>query len=133
LPVNPDKRKTVDFFIDHIGNQFPDFVDDGLTFFPDWIFKRWGLWKAGRIHDWHYCSRCHVAGTMNQEHRDMADRYIKQHARELLPWLLRPVSYLLRGGTFLGGGIRAWNSCGPSSGPRCRHNIEMPPWMVALE
>jgi hypothetical protein len=130
--MKPDKRRDVAHFLILIGKHHPGFEDDGLSFFPDWIFRHWNLCKAGRIHDWHYCSRCHAAGTMNQTRRDLADKYIKQHARELLPWLLRPISHLLRGGVFIGGGIRAWNSCGPSAGDRCRHNMKQPVWMVAL-
>jgi hypothetical protein len=35
-------------------------------------------------------------------------------------------------GVRIGGGGSAWNSCGPSRGDRCRHNIEQPGWMRAL-
>jgi hypothetical protein len=122
----------VDTQLEMIDQHFPDFVDDGLSCFPGWMFRRWRLRRAGRKHDWDYCSRCHPPGSMNQAARARADAAIKANAKDILPWILHPVSYLLRGGTSLFGGIRAWNSCGPSAGERCRHNMKQPVWMLAL-
>ena len=116
-----------------IDKLYPDFKDDGLSGgFPDWLYERWELWKAGRVHDWHYCSRCHPAGTMNQEHRRRADRLLRQHARELLPWYLQLAPILLYWGVRIGGGNSAWNSCGPIEGQRCRHNMILPQWMKVM-
>lgn len=126
------KSMDVEAFLARIDKEFPDFIDDGLSFFPDWIYRRWKLRKAGRIHDWHYCSRCHPAGSMNQAQRALADAYLRWHSQTLLPWWLWLTPYVLFAGVHLGGGVSAWNSCGSSSGKRCRHNIEMPKWMATL-
>jgi hypothetical protein len=126
------KHLSVEAALARIEEEHPEFEDDGLSFFPDWIYRRWKLGNAGRIHDWRYCSRCHPAGSMNQAARSEADADIRRHARELLPWWLRLTPYILGLGTHLGGGTSAWNSCGPKSDERCRHNIEMPTWMKAL-
>lgn len=121
------------FYCQIINERFPDFVDDGLSGgFPDWLYGRHNLAVAGRVHDWHYCTRCHQQGTMNQAHRSFADRALRTHARELLPWWLRVAPWVLYLGVRIGGGGSAWNSCGPSRGERCRHNIEQPTWMRAL-
>ncbi len=113
-----------------IQDDFPGFEDDGLSGgFPDWLYARHHLSLAGRVHDWHYCSRCHPQGTMNQAHRAFADTALRVHARELLPWYLRIAPWLLYAGVRIGGGGSAWNSCGPTRGERCRHNIETPAWM----
>jgi hypothetical protein len=66
---------------------------------------------------------------MNQAHREFADKALKKHLRELLPWYLWLTPRLVYRGVQLGGGTKAWNSCGPTRGDRCRHNIRMPRWM----
>lgn len=126
-------NRGVQFYLDQIDAQYPDFKDDGLSGgFPDWLYSRWDLWKAGRVHDWHYCSRCHPQGSMDQDHRRRADRLLRQHARELLPWFLQIAPIVLYWGVRLGGGTEAWHSCGPIVGERCRHNILMPGWMKEI-
>ena len=69
---------------------------------------------------------------MNQERREFADRALRQHARELLPWWLNLAPLVLYFGVRAGGGGEAWNSCGPTRGERCRHNMPMPDWMKTL-
>jgi len=124
----------VDFYLTQIEQLYPDFVDDGLSGgFPDWLYSRYDLHLAGRVHDWHYCTRCHRQGTMDQDHRKFADVALRVHAQELLPWWLNVAPWVLYAGVRLGGGGEAWNSCGPARGERCRHNIAMPTWMRALE
>ncbi len=119
--------------IAYIGKHYPDFHDDGLSFFPDWIYSRWGLWRAGRVHDWHYCGRCHPMGSMTWKARRFADRALRQHARELLPWWLSIAPLVLYRGVRLGGVLfRAWNTCGYAAGERCRHNIKRPVWQYSL-
>jgi hypothetical protein len=123
----------VGFYLQLIDTQFPGFKDDGLSFFPDWIYSRWGLWRAGRVHDWAYCTRCHKIGTMDQRARRFADKALRQHARELLPWYLRIAPLALYFGVRTGGGAKAWNSCGYDAGAYCRHAQPRQPWQVALE
>jgi len=123
----------VDYYLAKIELEFPGFEDDGLSGgFPDWVYAGYRLSDAGRVHDWHYCSRAHKRGTMNQEHRLFADLALRQHARELLPWYLGFAAFVLYFGVRWGGGKAAWNSCGPSVGTLCRHNLAAPRWMAAL-
>lgn len=125
--------ESVLFYLQEIEDSTPEFVDDGLSGgFPDWIYARHNLRMAGRVHDWHYCTRCHRVGTMNQAHRKFADRALRKHARELLPWYLNVAPLILYAGVRLGGGGSAWNSCGTTRGERCRHNIARPDWMHPL-
>lgn len=127
------KAEKVSWYLIKIDKGWPGFRDDGLSGgFPDWIYGRWNLRLAGRVHDWHYCGRCHRAGTMNQAHRKFADRALRQHARELLPWWLSLAPLILYAGVRFGGGGSAWNSCGPDQGELCRHNVPQPDWMLAL-
>ena len=105
-----------------------DFVDDGCSNSPDtiWGFKfRW----ACRIHDWRYCSRSHLAGTMHYANKQVADRELRDFVGESLPWRWRWVRYFYLRGVQVGGGFDAWNSCGPEDGEFCRHNIALPLWM----
>jgi len=126
------RAEPIAFYLQLIDTKYAGFKDDGLSNFPDWIYSRWGLWRAGRVHDWGYCTRCHRIGTMNQKARRRADRALRQHARELLPWWLNLAPLVLFWGVRVGGGTKAWNSCGYHEGERCRHNIERPAWQVAL-
>ena len=147
------KPERVDWYLLQIRQMWPDFQDDGLSCFPDWIYKyilRLNITPAGRVRDWHYCTRCHPIGTMNQKARLFADRALRQHAKELLRWerpsgnrfvrflraarsrIPRLAPRVLYRGVRLGGGGSAWNSCGPEQGDRCRHNIKQPVWMRAL-
>lgn len=111
-------------------NQIPKtFKDDGCSNSPDDL---WGFdfgW-ACRIHDWRYCTRCHPAGSRDYEHRQRADRELRENLRTSLPWRWRWVSWIYWRGVQAGGGFDAWNSCGPEDGDRCRHNRKMPRWMV---
>lgn len=125
--------RPLDYYLTFIAQAYPDFVDDGLSGgFPDWLYARHDLHLAGRVHDWHYCSRCHPQGSMDQDHRKFADRALMKHARELLPWYLQVAPLVLYLGVRLGAGMEAWNSCGPTRGERCRHNIRMPEWMRSI-
>jgi hypothetical protein len=109
----------------------PDFEDDGLSGgFPDWMYKKWLLGLAGRVHDWHYCTRCHKAGSMTDPQKKWADKALRKHARELLPWYLCLAPIILYVGVRVGGGFGSWDSCGPEAGDRCRHNIKQPDWMA---
>jgi hypothetical protein len=121
-----------------------DFVDDGCSNSPDGFFmwaKRWH-WSKGlvrsfkwccKIHDWRYCSRCHPAGTMHQEARTFADTELGWNVRSVLQFTMRWFGWLYWKATSNWGGRRAWNSCGPASGERCRHNMPMPEWMQMLD
>ena len=120
----------LDWYLTQIAQLWPEFVDDGLSGgFPDWLYARHDLWIAGRIHDWHYCSRCHPEHAMNQAHRMAADLLLLKHSKELLPWYLQVAPYVLYFGVRWFGGNAAWDSCGPTRGARCRHNILLPDWM----
>jgi hypothetical protein len=141
------------FYLDRIMEKTPAFKDDGLSFFPDWIYKyilHLSLTPAGRIHDWHYCARCHDIGSMSQKARLFADLALRVHAKEILRTprpttnrFLRWVRFvraryprlaprILYRGVRIGGGANAWNSCGNTRGELCRHNMPMPAWMKAL-
>ncbi len=126
------RAEPIAFYLTKIDVEYPGFRDDGLSNFPDWIYARWGLWRAGRVHDWFYCGRCHPMGTMNQRARRFADRALRQHARELLPWWLVAAPLVLYFGVRAGGGTKAWNSCGYLVGERCRHNQPRPAWQYSL-
>ncbi len=128
------KPERVDWYLLQIRQLWPDFKDDGLSYFPDWIYKyilRHNISPAGRVHDWHYCSRCHAERSMTPKAKGFADRALRQHARELLPWYVRLAPRLLYRGVRLGG-WPSWDSCDPEQGERCRHNIKQPVWMQAL-
>ena len=127
------KPRKVDYYLLQIRQLYPDFKDDGLSGgFPDWIYSRYRLRLAGRVHDWHYCSRCHLEGAMSPKSRRFADRALRQHARELLPWFLQLAPMILHVGVRLGGNS-SWDSCGPDVGALCRHNIVRPTWMYRPE
>jgi hypothetical protein len=125
----------LDYYLDRIEKETPGFKDDGLSCFPDWIYRyilRFNITPTGRVHDWHYCTRCHAQGTMTQARRLFADRALRQHAREVLPWYHPVAPIVLYRAVRWFGGDSAWNSCGPTRGERCRHNIAQPGWMRAL-
>lgn len=137
------KPERIDYYLTQIAQLWPDFKDDGLSGgFPDWVYARHNLRLAGRVHDWHYCTRCHRplentrrdrdAGSMTWRAKGFADRALRQHARELLPWYLQIAPIVLYVGVRLGGNS-SWDSCGPDVGERCRHMIALPTWMVRLE
>ena len=130
--IRERRANRIAFYLMWIATEFPSFKDDGLSFFPDWIYARWGLWRAGRVHDWLYCGRCHPMGTMDQRARRFADRALRQHARELLPWWLSIAPLALYFGVRVGGGGKAWNSCGYYAGELCRHNQPRPNWQYSL-
>ena len=121
----------VSWYIYRITIETPDFEDDGLSGgFPDWMYRRWELSIAGRVHDWHYCTRCHKAGSMTDQSKRFADKALRKHARELLPWYLNLAPIVLYVGVYVGGGFGSWDSCGTEVGDRCRHNITQPDWMA---
>lgn len=123
----------VDWYLTRIAQLTPDFVDDGLSGgFPDWMYERWNLHLAGRVHDWHYCTRCHRAGTMDQTHRKYADLCLRVHSQQLLPWWMNVAPWVLYFGVRWFGDERAFDSCGADVGERCRHNMLQPTWMRAL-
>jgi hypothetical protein len=126
-----EKIEPVGWYIQFIGREFPDFEDDGLSGgFPDWAYRRWHLWKSGRVHDWHYCTRCHKAGSMTDPAKKFCDLALRVHARKLLPWYIRLAPWVLYIGVSVGGGFGSWDSCGVEEGDRCRHNIKQPDWMA---
>ena len=53
------KARPIGYYVTLIQQEYPDFQDDGLSFFTDWIYNRWNLRLAGRVNDWFYCGRCH--------------------------------------------------------------------------
>ncbi len=121
----------VAWYLDIISSKNSDFRDDGLSGgFPDWMYSRWDLSRAGRIHDWQYCTRCHKAGSMTDPQKRWADKALRKHAREILPAYLNLAPIILYIGVFIGGGFGSWDSCDASVGDRCRHNIKQPDWMA---
>ncbi len=125
--------ESVNWYLSVILRENFNFEDDGLSGgFPDWMYKKWHLWLAGRVHDWHYCTRCHKAGSMIDKAKCFADKALRKHARELLPWYLNLAPIILYVGVRVGGGFGSWDSCGPEEGDRCRHNIKQPQWMLDL-
>lgn len=125
------RPKNLYYYLGLIANEWPDFRDDGLSFFPDWVYRRWNLSRAGRVHDWHYCTRCHPMGSMTRKAKRFGDRGLRQHAREVLPRCVWLAPNILYHGVRVGG-RRAWNSCGFDVGERCRHNIKRQPWQYSL-
>ena len=119
----------VGHFLNLITLAYPDFDDDGLSWFPDWIYARWNLHLAGRVHDWQFCTRCHPPGSMTREAEKFSNRALRVHSRELLPWWIRATPFILYYGVKLGA-HSSWDSCGPTKGKRCRHNIRKPVWML---
>ena len=123
----------VGYYLNRIELRNPEFKDDGLSGgFPDWMYQRWLLKLAGRVHDWQYCTRCHRAGSMTDPAKKLADKALRKHARELLPWYLNLAPIILYAGVRVGGGFGSWDSCGPEEGDRCRHNIKQPQWMLDM-
>ena len=121
----------VSWYIFLITREWSDFEDDGLSGgFPDWMYRRWELSICGRVHDWHYCTRCHKAGSMTDKSKKFADKALRKHARELLPWYVKVAPIVLYIGVYVGGGFGSWDSCGSEEGDRCRHNIKQPDWMA---
>jgi len=117
------------YYLDKIVDEAPEFRDDGLSGgFPDWLYGRFDLRLAGRVHDWHYCTRAQPRDSMNQAARLFADRALRRHARDLLPWYAQIAPLVLYYGVRWGGGGAAFDSCGPTRGARCRHNLQPPPW-----
>ena len=105
-----------------------DFIDDGCSNVRDSLVG-YDFRAACRIHDWAYCTRCWSAGSMTQAHREWADQNLKLFIKAMLPWRMRWVGWWYRAGVHLGGGISAFDSCGPTRGSRCRHGMSMPDWM----
>lgn len=105
-----------------------DFTDDGCSNSPDSL---WGFSfrDACRIHDWRYCTRCHLPGSMTQSARHKADRELAQNIRARLPKRWRWVRYLYYFMVWKEGGTSAFDSCGPDAGGQCRHGQPMPSWM----
>jgi hypothetical protein len=117
------------------------FRDDGCSNAPDGLFLwakrwRWLHWLVRsfrwccRIHDWRYCSRAHPAGSMNQAARHFADKELGWNVRGVTLFTLKWLGWGYFRATSDFGGRRAWNSCGPASGERCRHNMPQPEWMA---
>lgn len=104
------------------------FADDGCTRAPDKIF-RWDLGWCCRIHDWRYCSRCHTPGTMDTQRRNLADEELRTNLRSVLPWRWRWIGWAYWIAVWRYGGFEAWDSCGPSVGAICHHNVPLPDWM----
>ncbi len=126
-----NRIEKVTHYLDVIRREHPEFKDDGLSGgFPDWAYRRHHLSLSGRVHDWHYCTRCHKAGSMTDGAKCFADKALRVHARSLLPWYLRLAPWILYIGVSIGGGFGSWDSCGPGVGVRCRHNIKQPDWMA---
>ena len=105
------------------------FVDDGCTRAPDRVFG-YDLRFACRIHDWRYCTRCHVPGTMDTHHRNLADTELRDLLREVLPWRWRFLGWVYWLAVWQRGGFEAWDSCGLTAGECCRHGMPVPEWMV---
>lgn len=112
------------------------FLDDGLSSFPDSLLG-WSIRSAGRAHDFLFCSRCHPAGTMDNEWRENADWRIGQWVKAKLPFGLRLIGYAVFAGVYVGAG-HAFDSCGKNpknanagqlAAGLCRHNINKPDWM----
>lgn len=99
-----------------------EFIDDGCSNAPDRLFGFDFAW-ACRIHDWRYCTRAHPPGTLTSSWRIMADVELREFIRASLPWRWRWVRWIYHAAVNLMGGYRAFDSCGMSAGPYCRHNL----------
>jgi hypothetical protein len=108
------------------------FVDDGCSNSPD-SFLGFYFQPYCRIHDWRYCTRCWPAGSMTASARKWADMELGLNLRAALPWRWRWVGWIYRLGVWRYGGVSAFDSCGPTVGPVCRHNMPPPDWMGAGE
>ena len=67
---------------------------------------------------------------MTDQSKKFADKALRKHARELLPWYLNLAPIVLYVGVAVGGGFGSWDSCDSEVGDRCRHNIKQPDWMA---
>ena len=105
------------------------FVDDGCTSSPDRIFGFDLSWIC-RIHDWRYCTRCHVPGTMDTHRRNVADCELRELMRATLPLRWRWVGWAYWLVVWQRGGFDAWDSCGFDVGDFCRHEMPRPEWMI---
>jgi len=109
--------------------KIPDeFKDDGCSNSRDSIFG-FDFSEACRDHDHRYCTRCWTAGAMTQTHRHDADMDLRKGIRAMLPWRYRWAGWWYRLGVHWGGGISAFDSCGPTKGDICRHGMPKPEWM----
>jgi len=109
-----------------------EFVDDGCSNSPDRWFRFNFRW-ACRVHDWRYCTRCHPPYEMTQDGRHFADEELATNIRMSLPWRWRWLRFVYEFAVYRYGGVEAWNSCGYRRGERCRHNMTLPPWLMAPE
>lgn len=98
-----------------------EFVDDGCSNSLDSVLGFSFRW-ACRLHDWYYCSRCWPEGAMTHGHKVTGDLYLERFIRASLPLPLKWVGlgYQL---VVMVAAFRAYNSCGPEKGERCRHNM----------
>lgn len=108
------------------------FKDDGCSNSLDSWFGFDFRW-ACRIHDWFYCTRCHLVGTMTSRKRQRADLLLRRFLRASVPWRWGWLKWIYWLGVHYGGGIKAFDSCGPEAGELCRHNMPMPAWMMRQE
>lgn len=107
----------------------PLFRDDGCSGAPDRLFWR-TLRPACRVHDYWYCTRGWPPGTLDQAHRQEADRFLGESVRALLPWGFGWIGWIYYKMVHQIGGTEAYDSCGLVVGVQCRHGLYQPPWML---
>ena len=104
------------------------FRDDGCSrSFDSWF--GFDFRPYCRIHDWSYCTRCHRPGRLTAQYRLYADRRLRRFLSAATPLRWRWLKWFYWAGVHLGGGISAFDSCGPDAGVLCRHDMPMPEWM----
>jgi hypothetical protein len=109
--------------------QIPEeFESDGCSNSPDrWC--GWDLRPYCLVHDWEHCSRCHKPEEMNHAHRVESNERLRRGLDNAIPWRWGFIKHIYYSMVNLFGGVRSWDSCGPTVGERCRHNMPMPMWM----
>ena len=129
-PFDGRSQKPMPLLARHMLDEIPrGFVDDGCSNARDSIFG-FDFRFACRIHDHAYCTRRWPAGHMTQAHRRVADENLGMMIRAVLPRRWRWVGWWYRRGVHLGGGVSAFDSCGPTQGDLCRHGMSKPEWMA---
>ena len=116
------------------------FVSDGLSGgFPDWLFAPWDLTEIDWPHAHAYCTRCWPAGSRTRRAQKLADRQLKAHANERLPWWFPLTPIVLWAGVWVGG-HGSFDTCyaidpldatdEQLAAGLCRHAMPRPQWMV---
>lgn len=136
------KREKFPSVADALAKVPEGFVCDGLSGgFPDWLYARWKLTEIDGPHAHEYCTRCWPAGSRTKRKQRWADKQLRAHARERLPWFLPIAPIVLYFGTTLGGD-GSFDTCyaeNPDDATEeqqldglCRHGMPRPAWQEEL-